>query len=85
MNALGDLLSGLDWSPLFISLKTGVVATFVSFFLGIFAARKVVRAGAKTKAIADGILTLLPRLLTIWQKRSGRSEPRFTTMWCPGS
>ncbi|MBE6009311.1 MAG: molybdate ABC transporter permease subunit, partial [Lachnospiraceae bacterium] len=58
MNALGDLLSGLDWSPLFISLKTGVVATFVSFFLGIFAARKVVRAGAKTKAIADGILTL---------------------------
>lgn len=58
MSALTELLSGLDWSPLFISLKTGVVATIVSFFLGILAARKVVRAGAKTKAIADGILTL---------------------------
>jgi len=51
-------LSGLDWSPLFISLKTGAVATFLSFFLGIFAARKVVRAGPKMKALADGILTL---------------------------
>lgn len=58
MSALGELFSGLDWSPLFISLKTGVVATIVSFFLGIFAARKVVRAGTKAKAIADGILTL---------------------------
>jgi molybdate transport system permease protein len=48
----------LDWSPLLISLKTGVVATFFSFFLGIFAARKVVKAGPKTKAIADGLLTL---------------------------
>ena len=51
-------ISGLDFSPLMISLKTGIVATILSFFLGIFAARKVVRAGAKTKAIADGILTL---------------------------
>lgn len=58
MGELGDILSKLDWSPLFISLKTGVVATIVSFFLGIFAARKVVRAGTKAKAIADGILTL---------------------------
>lgn len=55
---MGELLSGLDWSPLIISLKTGVVATIISFFLGLYAARKVVKAGPKVKAIADGILTL---------------------------
>ncbi len=58
MDTLSGILSGLDWSPLFISLKTGVVATIISFFLGIFAARRVVAAGNKVKAVADGILTL---------------------------
>ncbi|SDB01620.1 molybdate ABC transporter permease subunit [Eubacterium oxidoreducens] len=58
MEDLSTLLSSLDWSPLLISLKTGVVATIISFFIGIFAARKVVHAGYKAKAIADGILTL---------------------------
>lgn len=53
-----ELLQNLDWSPLLISLKTGVVATILSFFLGLFAARKVVKAGPKIKAVADGILTL---------------------------
>lgn len=53
-----EILKGLDWSPLFISLKTGVVATFFSFFLGIFAARKTLKAGPKMKALVDGILTL---------------------------
>lgn len=51
-------LQSLDWSPLFISLKTGVVATVISFFIGIFAARKVIKAGDRMKAIADGLLTL---------------------------
>ena len=55
---MADILSALDWSPLLISLKTGVVATLVSFFLGIFAADRVVHAGPKVKAVADGILTL---------------------------
>ena len=41
-----------------ISLKTGIVATIISFFLGIYAARKVVKAGPRVKAVADGILTL---------------------------
>lgn len=58
MQDLMRFLSGLDWSPLFISLKTGVVATVISFFLGIFAARKVVGAPAGVKAVSDGILTL---------------------------
>ena len=58
MDEILKILRELDWSPLYISLKTGVVATIISFFLGIFAARKVVKAGARVKAIADGILTL---------------------------
>jgi len=58
MNEILAVLSNLDWSPFFISIKTGVVATLVSFFLGLFAARKVVKAGPRIKAIADGILTL---------------------------
>lgn len=58
MDKFMEVLAGLDWSPLLISLKTGVVATVISFFLGIFAARRVVRAGEKVKAVADGILTL---------------------------
>lgn len=58
LEQLFGITGELDWSPLIISLKTGVVATFISFFLGIFAARKVVKAGSKVKAIADGFLTL---------------------------
>lgn len=53
-----DILKNLDWSPLIISLKTGVVATVISFILGLFAARKMMKAGPGTKAIMDGILTL---------------------------
>ena len=53
-----EFLEGLDWSPLIISLKTGVVATIVCFFLGLFAARKVIKLSYKAKAIVDGILTL---------------------------
>lgn len=55
---MAEILQNLDWSPLYISMKTGVVATIFSFFLGIYAARKVVKAGPKMKAVLDGILTL---------------------------
>ena len=58
MEEIMQILKDLDWSPLYISLKTGVVATFISFFLGIFAARKVVKASPGKKAVIDGILTL---------------------------
>ena len=51
-------LEQLDWSPLYISLKTGVIATVVSFFLGIYAAAKTVKARPLTAAVLDGILTL---------------------------
>ena len=58
MEEIMQILKDLDWSPLYISLKTGVVATFISFFLGIFAARKVVKTTPGKKAVIDGILTL---------------------------
>lgn len=55
---MAEIIQNLDWSPLYISMKTGVVATIFSFFLGIYAARKVVKAGPKMKAVLDGFLTL---------------------------
>ena len=48
----------LDWTPLWISVKTGIVATFLNFFLGIFAARKVLKLGPKMRAAVDGLLSL---------------------------
>ena len=58
MDEMMEILKNLDWSPLFISIKTGIVATIFSFFLGIYAARKVVKTTPGEKAIIDGILTL---------------------------
>lgn len=58
MEAVLEALKRLDWSPLYISIKTGIVATIISFFLGIFAARKVLKASDKVRAVADGILTM---------------------------
>lgn len=81
-----EILKDLDWSPLMISLKTGIVATVFSFFLGIFAARKVVKASPAKKAVIDGILTLpmvLPPtvagffLLLIFSKRRPFGEFLF--------
>ena len=34
MDAVVEILKGLDYSPLYVSLKTGIVATIFSFFLG---------------------------------------------------
>lgn len=53
-----DFLQGLDWSPLIISLKTGIVATFICFFLGLYAAARTVKAGSFWRAVLDGIFTL---------------------------
>lgn len=55
---MAEIIRNLDWSPLYISMKTGIAATIFSFFLGIYAARKVIKAGPKMKAILDGFLTL---------------------------
>ncbi len=58
MESITEFLQGLDWSPLYISLKTGIAATILSFFLGLYAARKVIKMSTKAKSIVDGILTL---------------------------
>ena len=58
MQEILDILKTLDWSPLYISLKTGVVATVISFFLGIWAASAVMRMRPRSKAVLDGLLTL---------------------------
>ncbi len=58
MQNLIQILKHLDWSPLFISLKTGIAATAISYFLGIFAAWKILSCKKAVKIVLDGILTL---------------------------
>ena len=58
MQTVAELLKNLDWSPLIISFKTGAVATILSFFLGLFAARKVLKLSYRAKSVVDGLLTL---------------------------
>lgn len=58
MAAILERIAGFDWSPFWISLKTGVVATVICFFLGLWAARAVLRLGPKARAVVDGVLTL---------------------------
>ena len=58
MNEIIEIIRDLDWSPLWISLETGIIATAICFFLGIFAAAYVMRLKPRTKAVIDGILTL---------------------------
>ena len=46
----------LELSPLWISLKTAAIATIITFFLGIAAARWMLGNQFKGKAIIEGIL-----------------------------
>jgi molybdate ABC transporter permease protein len=52
----------LDLSPLWISLKTAALATFIAFFLGLAAAYWMLGYRGKGKALIEGIL-LLPLVL----------------------
>lgn len=52
------LLTSMNWSPLWVSLKTALVATVISFLVGIVAARFVMFRSEKTKWVLDGIFTL---------------------------
>lgn len=58
MDTIAEIVKDLDWSPLIISIKTGIVATIISFFLGIILARKVMTYGRKKRALIDGILSM---------------------------
>lgn len=57
-NAMEELVTNINWSPLWISLKTGIVATLIGFFLGILAACLVMKLNKGLKWILDGIFTL---------------------------
>ena len=55
---MAEFLKEINWSPLWISLKTGLVATVIAFFLGVFCARKMMKLRPGANAVLDGILTL---------------------------
>jgi molybdate transport system permease protein len=48
----------MDWSPLWISLRTTLLSTVVVFFTGIAAAHGIVRLGRTWKSIADCVATM---------------------------
>jgi len=48
----------MDFTPLIISLKIAVVATVITFFLGIYAARLIMNMQSRWKWLVDGIFTL---------------------------
>ena len=58
MDTLLDILNSLNWSPLWISIKTAIVATIAAFIVGILVARFVMFRSDKTKWLLDGIFTL---------------------------
>lgn len=55
---MSELLNTIDFSPLFLSLKTGILATVLTFFVGTGAARFIMKLNHTAKSIIDGILTL---------------------------
>ncbi len=55
---MSEFAESVNWSPLFISLKAGILATIIAFFVGILAARWVMKLSSRMKWIVDGILTL---------------------------
>ena len=58
MNELLEGLRSLDWSPLWISLKTACITMVICFFLGIFLAQKLGKLKEPWQSIADSLLTL---------------------------
>lgn len=51
-------MMGIDVSPILISLKTALVATIITFFIGIFTAQIMTNYNGKLKGIIDAIFTL---------------------------
>lgn len=58
MQAFVEVLKHLDWNPLLISLKTGIVATVISFFLGIWIASRMMLCNRRLKSVLDSLLTM---------------------------
>lgn len=53
-----ELLSKINWSPLFISLKTGFVAIIFIFILGVIGAIAVMKMNNRAKWIIDAVFTM---------------------------
>lgn len=51
-------MNTIDLSPLFISLKTGFAAAFLSFILGTLLAWRLMEGRSRVKGILDSLLTL---------------------------
>ena len=58
MESMIDILKTLDWSPLYISLKTGIVATIFCFIFGILVAGWIMGRKTGIRAVIDSLLTL---------------------------
>lgn len=56
--ALGEFLAGVDYSPLWVTLKTTGTAIVFIFVLGLLAAYFSLRIPARAQAIADAIFTI---------------------------
>ena len=50
----------MDWSPIWISMKTATLSIIITFFLGVWMARLVVSARSeKVKMVLDGLIDTL--------------------------
>ena len=56
--AVGEFLTTLDWSPLWVTLKTTGVAIVIIFVLGLLAAYFCLNVSAKAKNVFDSIFTI---------------------------
>lgn len=48
----------MDWSPLWISLNTAIPASVITFFLGMYAARGVMKLNSRVSRFFDALLTM---------------------------
>ena len=55
---LAQFFAELDWSPLWVSLRTTIVATLIIFILGLFAAWGTIKTSDRIKGILDTIFTI---------------------------
>lgn len=53
-----DFLANLDWSPLYVTIKTTGVAIVVVFILGLLAAYFALSLSGKTRSILDSLFTI---------------------------
>ncbi len=90
MDAVVEILKGLDYSPLYVSLKTGIVATIFSFFLGLFCREKSDKGRTESESncrwdpdTADGTAADGSRILpaSSVQQKTSVWYPAVRTIW----